>query len=59
LRLTGIPSRWSKSRPKVDRPPPRLGEHSLEVLREAGLTPAEIDRLIAEGATVDGSEIVR
>jgi crotonobetainyl-CoA:carnitine CoA-transferase CaiB-like acyl-CoA transferase len=54
LRLTGIPSRWSKSRPKVDRPPPRLGEHSLEVLREAGLTPAEIDRLIAEGATVDG-----
>jgi len=58
LRLTGIPSRWSKSRPSVDRPPPRLGEHSLEVLREAGLTPAEIDRLIAEGAAVDGSEIV-
>ena len=54
LRLTGIPSRWSESRPSVDRPPPRLGEHSVEVLREAGLTPAEIERLIAEGATVDG-----
>ncbi len=54
LRLTGIPSRWSRSRPSVERPPPRLGEHSVEVLREAGLTPAEIERLIAEGATVDG-----
>jgi len=54
LRLTGIPSRWSKSRPSVDRPPPRLGEHSVEVLREAGFAPAEIERLIAEGATVDG-----
>ena len=54
LRLTEIPSRWSESRPSVDRPPPRLGEHSVEVLREAGLTPAEIEGLIAEGATVDG-----
>jgi len=38
----------------VERPPPKLGEHSVEVLREAGLTPAEIEGLIAEGATVDG-----
>jgi formyl-CoA transferase/CoA:oxalate CoA-transferase len=27
---------------------PALGEHSREVLREAGLTPAEIDALAAE-----------
>ena len=54
LRLTGIPSRWSGFRLSVDRPPPRLGEHSVEVLREAGFTPAEIEGLIAEGATVDG-----
>jgi crotonobetainyl-CoA:carnitine CoA-transferase CaiB-like acyl-CoA transferase len=54
LRLAGIPSRWSASRPSIRRPPPRLGEHSVEVLRETGYTPAEIDQLIAEGATVDG-----
>ena len=55
LRLTGIPSRWGRSRPSVARLPPRLGEHSVEVLREAGFTPAEIEQLIAEEATVDGS----
>jgi crotonobetainyl-CoA:carnitine CoA-transferase CaiB-like acyl-CoA transferase len=54
LRLTGIPSRWSRSRPSIERPPPRLGEHSIEALREAGLTTAEIELLIAEGTTVDG-----
>ena len=27
---------------------PALGEHSREILREAGLTPAEIDALAAE-----------
>ena len=54
LRLAGIPSRWSRSRPSIRRPPPRLGEHSVEVLREVGYTPAEIDQLIAEGATIDG-----
>ena len=56
LRLAGIPSRWSRSRPSVQRGPPRLGEHSVEVLREAGYSPAEIEQLIAEGATIDGSQ---
>ncbi|HYZ88463.1 MAG TPA: CoA transferase [Myxococcales bacterium] len=55
LRLAGIPSRWSRSRPKIERGPPRLGEHSVEVLREAGYSAAEIEQLIAEGATIDGS----
>jgi crotonobetainyl-CoA:carnitine CoA-transferase CaiB-like acyl-CoA transferase len=55
LRLAGIPSRWSRSRPKIERGPPRLGEHSVEVLREAGYSATEIEELIAEGATIDGS----
>ena len=31
-------------------PPPRLGEHTREVLAEAGLSDAEIDALVRDGA---------
>ncbi|HXW23819.1 MAG TPA: CoA transferase [Xanthobacteraceae bacterium] len=54
VRLTGIPSRWSRSSLRVARHPPRIGEHSVEVLREAGFSAAEIARMCAEGAAVDG-----
>jgi crotonobetainyl-CoA:carnitine CoA-transferase CaiB-like acyl-CoA transferase len=54
IRLTGIPSQWSESALAIRRHPPRLGEHSVEVLREAGLSDAEIETLKSEGATVDG-----
>lgn len=40
----------------VQRPPPVLGQHSEEVLREFGFTPAEIDMLLKEG-TVRGSRV--
>jgi crotonobetainyl-CoA:carnitine CoA-transferase CaiB-like acyl-CoA transferase len=54
IRLTGIPSRWSATPPAITAHPPQLGEHSGEVLREAGLSEAEIEALIAEGGSVDG-----
>jgi len=53
IRLAGIASRWSRVGPGIDRHPPRLGEHSIEVLREAGYSEAEIRRLCSEGAAVD------
>jgi len=45
LKSLAIPSEWSESVPEYRRHAPRLGEHTREVLREAGLSDAEIDRL--------------
>jgi crotonobetainyl-CoA:carnitine CoA-transferase CaiB-like acyl-CoA transferase len=44
------PMRFSKSKVSYRRPPPMLGEHTLEVLREAGLDSKAIQALIASGA---------
>jgi crotonobetainyl-CoA:carnitine CoA-transferase CaiB-like acyl-CoA transferase len=39
------PTRFSESSPSVHRMPPRLGEHSREVLREVGFSDDDIERL--------------
>ncbi len=54
LRYTGIPSRWNGAALEITRHAPRLGEHSVPVLKEAGVAPAEIDALLKTGATIDG-----
>ena len=46
------PSRWSRTPPKVRRAPPQLGEHSSELLAEAGYLGAEIAELVAAGVTL-------
>ena len=33
---------------------PKIGEHSVEILREAGYDDAGIDEMVASRATVDG-----
>jgi crotonobetainyl-CoA:carnitine CoA-transferase CaiB-like acyl-CoA transferase len=51
LRLPGIPVTYSKTPGAIRRLPPRLGEHSVEILREAGFGASDIDTLLASGAT--------
>ena len=52
---TDLPVRFSGSTSTEQRLQPRLGEHSFEVLREAGLSESEIKALAAAGAAVDAS----
>ena len=40
--------------PVVDTPPPRLGEHSRNILQRNGITSTEIDRLAEQGVIADG-----
>ena len=50
LRLPGIPAAYGKTPGAIRRLPPRLGEHSVEILREAGLGAGDIAALLASGA---------
>ena len=46
----GVPAKFSATPTEVSRPAPLFGQHTREVLSEAGFTPAEIEALFAEGA---------
>ena len=54
LRIPGIPAKYGKTPATIRRLPPRLGEHSAEILKEAGFAQTEIDALFASGATRTG-----
>lgn len=52
VRITNVPVRLGRTPGSVRRGPPVLGEHTIEVLAEAGYTKAEIEALCAEGVAL-------
>jgi len=50
IRSMAVPSEWSESAPEYRRHAPRLGEHTREVLREAGFTDQAIEDMLRSGA---------
>ena len=52
LRVPRTPTDWSDSKPDQVGPSARLGEHSAQVLREAGYSEGEIAELARKGVTL-------
>ncbi len=52
LKTLQIPGRWSRTPPSVRSQAPRLGEHSAEILREAGFDEGEVEQMLRENVTM-------
>lgn len=55
VRMASLPVTYGKTPVEIRRLAPNLGEHSTEILKEAGYSDAEIDALVKTGATVQAS----
>lgn len=55
LRALRLPMRFTGTPLMNRRPTPHIGEHTVELLREAGLSTVEIDKLLANGVVRAGS----
>jgi crotonobetainyl-CoA:carnitine CoA-transferase CaiB-like acyl-CoA transferase len=53
--LPDVPVRFDRTAGAIDRLQPKLGQHSIEVLRELGMDDDEINRMIADGASHTGT----
>jgi crotonobetainyl-CoA:carnitine CoA-transferase CaiB-like acyl-CoA transferase len=54
VRNMRLPNQWPGGARREWTPAPKLGQHSVEVLRELGYGDGEIEAMIATGVTVDG-----
>jgi len=51
ITVPDTPVQFSRTPASIDRLQPKLGEHSAEILREAGVSDADIETMRASGAT--------
>jgi len=49
LKGVGIPIKFSESKPDAPEPAPAVGEHSIEILKEAGYSAERIEDLLEKG----------
>lgn len=56
VRLMRVAARWSDADLSFRRHAPRAGEHSIELLREAGYDEREVERLLATGVIAQVGE---
>ena len=54
IREMRLPNVWSCGTRKEWSPAPKLGQQSVEILREVGFDDAAIAQMVAAGATIDG-----
>ena len=52
--MTQLPFRFSDTQASIKRMQPKFGEHSMEVLRETGLSESDVQSLFESGCSVDG-----
>ena len=50
VKMAGLPVKFTETPGQIRRPPPRLGEHSADVLRRVGYSDAEIRAMGESGA---------
>ncbi len=54
-----VPVKWSQSKAKSSRPAPRQGEHSIELLQEAGYTKQQIEEMLKQKVIQSPEDITR
>ena len=54
VRMMRLPNKWSCGTREDWNPAPKLGQQSVEVLKEIGLGEDDIARMVESGATIDG-----
>jgi len=54
VRMMRLPNKWSCGTRKDWNPAPKLGQQSVEVLKEAGVSDADIEAMVQSRATIDG-----